>query len=121
MTDELLPCPFCGGESRHYSRMNGDDFLQWKESHWVCCVEDDCGNQTCMHGSKESAFAAWNRRPKAAQKLVEGESELNFYRKAFNLIIKTTRYHSAEWEKILEIAQQATEPTPPTPSEDSHD
>ncbi len=62
LTNELLPCPFCGGEARRYIHKNdkGDNFLQWKTDNWVSCI--GCGNQTCMHGEYLDAIAAWNQR-----------------------------------------------------------
>lgn len=56
---ELKPCPFCGGEAKHYHR---EDKSGWMHTDWICCEDDDCGGQTCLHETKERAVSAWNRR-----------------------------------------------------------
>lgn len=58
----LKECPFCTGEAKHYSHENqhGDDYLSWKIDNWISC--EVCGNQTCMHGTREDACRAWNLR-----------------------------------------------------------
>lgn len=55
-TDELLPCPFCGGEA-HIITAVGES--------WVLC--EKCRATTEMHASKQLAIAAWNRRAKPSQ------------------------------------------------------
>ena len=55
MSNELKPCPFCGGEARLVEPMG---LMSW-------CV--DCPNPSCqvmgrMSGDKGKAIAAWNRR-----------------------------------------------------------
>lgn len=50
-TEELLPCPFCGGEA-HIITAVGES--------WVLC--DKCKATTEAHTSRQFAIAAWNRR-----------------------------------------------------------
>ena len=49
--EELLKCPFCGGEARVVIAI---------ESYWVRCF--DCGAEIAICDSKPEAAAAWNRR-----------------------------------------------------------
>lgn len=54
MSDNLLPCPFCGGtnlEIAHAADKNGT--YDWK----VACA--DC---YILHETEEQAIASWNRR-----------------------------------------------------------
>lgn len=55
----LLPCPFCGGDAKHYHRDEGSG---WSNTDWVCCENDECGCGTCLHETADIAIAAWNRR-----------------------------------------------------------
>ena len=55
MSDELKPCPFCGGEATvesGYSRQNEYIYIQ-------CCT---CLIETQPAGDPRTAIAAWNRR-----------------------------------------------------------
>ena len=54
MTEELKPCPFCGGEA-YLTPQNGDP----EDSHEVCC--SNCGGYV-WGDSKERALSNWNRR-----------------------------------------------------------
>lgn len=58
MTDELKPCPFCGGNPRVFSHNN-----EWIGRTWhIECLDDNCGCGTCHHDSAEIAATVWNRR-----------------------------------------------------------
>jgi Lar family restriction alleviation protein len=54
-TDELKPCPFCGGEGK----IDGTSWTtrDGKEQAWVTCKK--CG---AYGPSSTDAIAAWNRR-----------------------------------------------------------
>lgn len=52
MTNELKPCPFCGGEAYAV------DVLE-KRAHAVC---DTCHASTAYYFSEVEAIAAWNTR-----------------------------------------------------------
>lgn len=52
MPNELKPCPFCGGEARHYE---GKTFC-----HGVCCKK--CNAKIYGYATEASAKRAWNRR-----------------------------------------------------------
>ena len=59
MTDELKPCPFCGGEARTYRLQYG-----LMKKYCIECLE--CGAELPMMFCSEDevkAIAAWNRRP----------------------------------------------------------
>ena len=71
MTDELKPCPFCGGEAKYYHR---DDDSGWSNTDWVSC-SGDCGASTCMHETKEQAVSAWNTRTDLAEAIVKAALE----------------------------------------------
>ena len=53
MKQELLPCPFCGGEAKNQSTGYGD--------YRVYCGKCECSTVR-WSSSKEKAIAAWNRR-----------------------------------------------------------
>jgi Lar family restriction alleviation protein len=73
--EAMLPCPFCGGEAKHYHR---PDTTGWSNTDWVSCSDDDCGVSTAMEETKAEAIAAWNRR--AGQAHAAGLLEaLEFY------------------------------------------
>ena len=76
-TDELLPCPFCGGEVRlqdfdHLNMRNGEYVHEW--AFWHDCPP--MGKHRNVYGmgvgamliesayfeTREDAIAAWNRR-----------------------------------------------------------
>lgn len=52
MTENLLPCPFCGSEELRISGVMG--------SYYVKCQE--CGCEQNMADGFDKAIAAWNRR-----------------------------------------------------------
>ena len=49
--EELLKCPFCGGEAR---------VVRASEAYWVRCF--DCGAEVVIGDSGPEAITAWNRR-----------------------------------------------------------
>lgn len=53
MRDELLPCPFCGGEA---------EIVRAVGETWVRCPCGAIGPNIDGIGSDEEAAAAWNRR-----------------------------------------------------------
>lgn len=60
MSEELLPCPFCGGEAvlHHY---------YYKEcAYWVQC--DACRVSTLAYLDKEYVIRAWNTRVQEGEK-----------------------------------------------------
>ena len=61
MTDKLLPCPFCGGESRVGHDTSSDYERQWS---WFaeCLAENECGAMLSGYASEKSVIAHWNRR-----------------------------------------------------------
>lgn len=56
MSEELKPCPFCGGEPELISEYNGEPVLV----HKICCT--NCGVWLDWHGCKEDVIEAWNTR-----------------------------------------------------------
>jgi Lar family restriction alleviation protein len=58
-TNELKPCPFCGGKAELIHDPHGNQFL-----YWARC--DNIGCTVCpeakMTANKEDAIDAWNRR-----------------------------------------------------------
>ena len=49
--EELLKCPFCGGEAKLHSGLL---------NNWVLCLQ--CGVETKAKLNKQDAIVAWNRR-----------------------------------------------------------
>lgn len=63
---DLLPCPFCGGEAKYYSRdNNGGGFGQNPTDHWISC--EQCYASMGLFDNRKEAIAAWNRRAPAWQ------------------------------------------------------
>lgn len=53
MSDELLPCPFCGTAAQ----------LMIESSYYMGgCPNEKCGAGGLMHVERDEAVAAWNRR-----------------------------------------------------------
>ena len=52
MTNELKPCPFCGGEARRYCGNT--------DANSIVCKR--CGAKVYGYASKSAATRAWNRR-----------------------------------------------------------
>ena len=73
ITNELKPCPFCGGEAgytwKSYKgtllRMAGQEYWGTPEDgrtlFWVGCNNSNCFNPK-TYGDKEDAFEMWNSR-----------------------------------------------------------
>ena len=59
MSENLLPCLFCGGESK-LSALRSIKDLKIADRYYIVCL--DCGVQTAMLATIEKAIAAWNRR-----------------------------------------------------------
>lgn len=60
MNENLLPCPFCGGESKLSALQSIIDDRKIADRYYIVCL--DCGVQTAMLATTEKAIAAWNRR-----------------------------------------------------------
>lgn len=61
MTNELKPCPFCGGEAWISQKWSCDSEKYWYQ---VGCTLCDIGMLTRTKTIEEDAIAAWNRRAK---------------------------------------------------------
>ena len=54
MSEELKPCPFCGGDVEIAEGMN---------EAWVSCSNKQCGmGASGMFSTRKKAIAAWNTR-----------------------------------------------------------
>lgn len=69
ITDELKPCPFCGGKAQFLSA----NFSPLGVLHGVECTECDAWLD-CRGTNEPAAAAAWNRR--AALPAIEGQGEV---------------------------------------------
>jgi Lar family restriction alleviation protein len=57
MTEELKPCPFCGGE------VKASKISRYSQRHQVACYSQICAAQPSIVESKKSvAISAWNSR-----------------------------------------------------------
>ena len=62
MTEELKPCPFCGGSAYHSNCYNGTDFW-WEIDCWRCGARV-ASRKTVFQNNKtrDEAIKKWNRR-----------------------------------------------------------
>lgn len=62
-TEELLPCPFCGGKAKLVKQSHalyfGGKLVRWKVSH-ACLCGTYISTKCC--GTKTEAKRMWNRR-----------------------------------------------------------
>lgn len=61
MSNELKPCPFCGGEAGLFEIKGiGNDLIEYM----VGCLETDCEIRPCVQREldKKGTIDAWNRR-----------------------------------------------------------
>lgn len=76
MTEQLLPCPFCGGRARAY------DYDTELDAWPVSCDNRECGAEVTDPNSPDAARARWNRRvpqkPRKQASLPAGWQELTF-------------------------------------------
>lgn len=73
---DLLPCPFCGNRASIEAQFG----REW----WVQCATPDCASNGVLHGSPDSAKAAWNKRatqgtPKAEPPADVTDERLGFW------------------------------------------
>lgn len=68
--DELLPCPFCGGEAHFVFR--DMDAVAVRCKVWGA---DTCLGASAWHLSKEQAAAQWNKRQRERQAVAVPETE----------------------------------------------
>jgi Lar family restriction alleviation protein len=67
MSEELKPCPFCGGRAAIFTREN---------AHWPHCLnEEECGAEGPGASDIASAAAAWNRRASSTISALEAERD----------------------------------------------
>lgn len=62
--EELLPCPFCGGEALVDNLIDDDDYS-------VRCLS--CEIQQIANYTRPQAIRRWNRRVKVYQRACEGK------------------------------------------------
>lgn len=61
MSEELLPCPFCGWCAEMRRDESSDYERNW--SWYVSCINDGCGGQSLYCKEQDEAVAQWNKRP----------------------------------------------------------
>lgn len=63
MSEELKPCPFCGGKAIYYDLGSPDEFVDWGVKCIECCITVICpGEEPGCIATKDEAIKAWNRR-----------------------------------------------------------
>jgi|24BtaG_2_1085350.scaffolds.fasta_scaffold18961_3 Lar family restriction alleviation protein len=67
MSEELKPCPFCGGEMQIYDSPLNDTVSESYRVYMPQCKNDNCiaGDDGYYGKSPEDAIKAWNRRAKS--------------------------------------------------------
>lgn len=62
--NELLPCPFCGGEAEVRTKRNHGS-MSWQTLYRIRCSECQTGQHLwsgCLSGTEWGAVEMWNRR-----------------------------------------------------------
>ena len=73
MSNELKPCPFCGGEAEAYYVIDGS----------FACSCTSCSYASCAgFNTEQEAIEAWNRRAERTCKLVKSFEEPGFMKSA---------------------------------------
>ena len=60
MSEELKPCPFCGGEDIYLKEVDLD--FAFSTYYHVRCLTCNCNLDSIQNTSKSKAIEAWNRR-----------------------------------------------------------
>lgn len=117
MSEELKPCPFCGGEGNVIERINPMSKWRWS----VDCTTTTCGMSGPVEANKADAIAAWNTRTTDAR-ITSLEEENKRLREALSGALGALgaleqdldagrAYGDADWEGIafqrLQAAQSA--------------
>ena len=69
MSDELLPCPFCGSSAATWEDTSSDYRNNWT---WcVSCCNERCGGRSLDFKEKQDAIDQWNKRPSTEPESLE--------------------------------------------------
>ena len=90
MSEELKPCPFCGGEA---------EIFEYKNKRFVPSIQYrggcfECGQTVCLENTREDAIKAWNTRANEEQianyeRLIERKDDaLRFYARASRIQVE---------------------------------
>jgi Lar family restriction alleviation protein len=105
MSDDLKPCPFCGGNAKRYYRA---DDSGWENTDWVGCT-DGCGASTACYETKALAVTVWNTRidtDDMADRIEELEAKLA---KAVGLVDDMLEWGTWYGEALKEILHRLAE------------
>lgn len=99
MTEELKPCPFCGGKAE-FENDNGEWF--------VFC--EKCGSMTVLFETKPEAKEAWNTRQieyAQAAEIKRLREALEIYKEALHEGLWKTGLQDSIWEVIEQAEEKA--------------
>lgn len=86
MSDELKPCPFCGGQ--HLSTTSALNV------HWITCIKCSISSAAPNHFGQDGLSVAWNTRPiedELRKQLEEAKEREKKYIWALRTIRKTAK------------------------------
>lgn len=101
-TEQILPCPFCGGEAHTWKRGGEMNWVAGCEKAWPECP---VAPFTHAHDTEAEAITAWNTRPQTPSLPNIGQAIEAVYEHAFGPTPNT----SGNWNDAIEAAAKVAE------------